>query len=56
MKSPWQTWFDFLTFLLGVEYDHGSEPNKKMKMGKLNSSKKKKKNQKWLKLMSQKGP
>ena len=35
-----------LTFLPGGEYDHGSETNKKLKMGKLNVSKKKNNNQK----------
>ena len=43
IKTLWETWFDFLTILPGVRYDHGSETNKKLKMGKLNLSKKEQK-------------
>jgi hypothetical protein len=38
-----KTWFEFLSFLPGVKYDHGSEISIKLKMGKLNLSKKRKK-------------
>ena len=30
-----KTWFEFLTFLPGVEYNHGSESNKKTENGKV---------------------
>ena len=36
IKCPWKTWFEFFNFLPGVEYDHGSEPNKKTENGKVN--------------------
>ena len=39
--------FEFLPFLPGVEYDHGSAPNKqKTRNGKVKFIKEKKKNQK----------
>ena len=44
------------TFFLGVEYDHGSEPNKKTGNGKVKFTQENENNQKWLKLMSQKRP